>query len=115
MYGREERRGNSLSATAVGPLSGDRPSVAAGAYRRGVGWGGMEEFAALFAPGIRHEQERRRHQELMREDEGDADLKDKVSQVDLDNGVAVLRLPPKEPPAPPDETGEDGADQTTRE
>jgi hypothetical protein len=75
----------------------------------------MEEFAALFAPGMRHEQERRRNQELMREDEGDAALRDKVSQVDLDNGVAVLRLPPKEPDADADETGENGADQTTRE
>jgi Family of unknown function (DUF6191) len=85
-----------------------------GAYRRGVSWGGMEEFAALFAPGMRHEQERRRSQELMREDEGDADLRDKVSQVDLDNGVAVLRLPDKPKPAE-DGADEPGEDQTTRE
>jgi hypothetical protein len=74
----------------------------------------MEEFAALFAPGMRHEQERRRNQELMREDEGDADLRDKVSQVDLDNGVAVLRLPEKPKPAE-GEADEAGEDQTTRE
>jgi hypothetical protein len=80
----------------------------------------MEEFAALFAPGMRHEQERRRNQELLREEEGDADLRDKVSQVDLDNGVAVLRLPekpkpPADPPAGPDATERPGGDQLDHE
>jgi hypothetical protein len=51
----------------------------------------LEELGALFNPGMRHEQERREKLELLREDEGNA--ADPPSTVDLDAGIAVLRLP----------------------
>ncbi|HVQ91386.1 MAG TPA: DUF6191 domain-containing protein [Mycobacteriales bacterium] len=53
----------------------------------------MEEFAALFNPGMRHEQERREKLAVLREEEGNS--ADPPSTVDLDAGVAVLRLPGK--------------------
>jgi hypothetical protein len=58
-----------------------------------VSWSPLEEFASLFAPGMRHEQERRRQLEVLRDEEGNA--ADPPSEVDLDKGVAILRLPKK--------------------
>ena len=63
-----------------------------------MGWGGLEEFGALFAPGMRHEEEERNRLEMWREDAGDADP---LSTVDLDKGIAVIRLPKKDPEEPP--------------
>ena len=59
-------------------------------------WGPMEELSALFAPGIRHEQEEKQRREVLRDDEGTGDG---LSTVDLDNKKAVIRLPAK--PAEP--------------
>jgi Family of unknown function (DUF6191) len=56
----------------------------------------MEEFASLFAPGMRHEQKERERLALWRDDVGDADP---PSTVDLDRGIAVIRLPKKKEPA----------------
>jgi Family of unknown function (DUF6191) len=61
----------------------------------------MEELAALFNPGMRHEQERREKLAVLREDEGNS--ADPPSTVDLDAGVAVLRLPRKPDATPPPE------------
>jgi hypothetical protein len=58
-----------------------------------MGWGGLEEFGALFNPGMRHEQERRELLEVLRDEEGNA--ADPPSTVDLDSGVAIIRLPRK--------------------
>jgi hypothetical protein len=63
-----------------------------------VGWGPLEELGALFAPGMRHEQQRRKDLEMLRDDEGNA--ADPPSTVDLDRGVAVLRLPNATTPPP---------------
>jgi hypothetical protein len=63
-----------------------------------VSWGPLEELAALFNPGMRHEQERREKLSVLREDEGNS--ADPPSHVDLDAGVAVLRLPGKKPAEP---------------
>lgn len=59
----------------------------------------MEELSALFAPGMRHEQERREQLELLREEEGNA--ADPPSTVDLDRGLAVIRLTRPEPEVEP--------------
>ena len=61
----------------------------------------MEELAALFNPGMRHEQERREKLSVLRDDDGNS--ADPPSTVDLDAGVAVLRLPRKPDAAPPPE------------
>ena len=66
----------------------------------------MEELSALFAPGMRHEQERREQLEVLRDDEGNA--VDPPSLVDLDGKLAVIRLPPKLA-QPPDENADDEA------
>jgi Family of unknown function (DUF6191) len=62
----------------------------------------MEELAALFNPGMRHEQEQREKMAVLREDEGNS--ADPPSTVDLDAGVAVLRLPRMPDATPPPET-----------
>ena len=59
----------------------------------------MEELGALFNPGMRHEQQRREQLEVLRDEEGNA--ADPPSTVDLDTGVAVIRLP--RPAGPPDD------------
>jgi hypothetical protein len=64
-----------------------------GAYRGGMAFGGLEEFGALFAPGMRHEQEEKNRLALWREDAEDG--APPRSEVDLDRGVAVIRLPEK--------------------
>lgn len=56
-------------------------------------WGPMEELSALFAPGIRHEQEEKQRREVLRDDEASGDP---VSTVDLDGKKAVIRLPRKD-------------------
>lgn len=56
-----------------------------------MSWGPLEELGALFSPGMRHEQERREKLAVLREDEGNS--ADPPSTVDLDRGIAVLRLP----------------------
>jgi Family of unknown function (DUF6191) len=72
----------------------------------------MEELAALFNPGMRHEQERREKLAVLREDDGNS--ADPPSRVDLDAGIAVLRLPRKPdatlPPEPPKLAAEPSAD-----
>jgi hypothetical protein len=77
----------------------------------------MEELAALFNPGMRHEQERREKLAVLREDEGNS--ADPPSTVDLDAGVAVLRLPRKPdatpPPGPPKLAAEPTAEGPTAE
>jgi hypothetical protein len=64
-----------------------------------MGWGGLEEFGSLFAPGMRHEEEERNRLEMWRDDVGDADP---PSTVDLDRGIAVIRLPKKDRPEEPE-------------
>ena len=70
----------------------------------------MEEFASLFAPGMRHEQKERERMTMWRDDVGDSDP---PSTVDLDRGVAVIRLPKKKEPtedaAEPDGTVDETA------
>lgn len=58
------------------------------AYSSPVTWGGLSELGALFAPGMRHEQERRRSEELSREDDGTAS--DPPNMIDLDSGMVTL-------------------------
>jgi uncharacterized protein DUF6191 len=58
-----------------------------------MAFGGLEEFGALFAPGMRHEQEEKNRLELWREDAEDGAPPRSV--IDLDNGIAVIRLPAK--------------------
>lgn len=72
----------------------------------------MEEMAALFAPGMRHEQQRRQDLEMLREDEGNA--ADPPSTVDLDAGIAVIRLP-RDPVLAPTEPGSDDEDPAPRD
>ena len=70
-----------------------------------MGWGSMEEFGSLFAPGMRHEQEEKQRLELTRENpESGAPP---LSTVDLDGGKAVIRLParPVKEPEPDLGTG----------
>jgi Family of unknown function (DUF6191) len=62
-----------------------------------VGWGGLEEFGALFAPGMRHEQEEKQRLELSRDD---LESGDPPSTVDLDGNRAIIRLPRKPAPDP---------------
>lgn len=64
-----------------------------------MSWGGLAEFGALFSPGMRHEQERRRASELLRED--DAIGGEPPNRIDLDSGTVVLtRRPDPEPDGP---------------
>lgn len=51
-------------------------------------WGPLGELGALFSPGMRHEQERRRSADMMREEEGTS--ADPPNMIDLDSGVVVL-------------------------
>ncbi len=62
-----------------------------------MSWGPLEEFASLFAPGMRHERQRRQELETLRDEEGNS--ADPPSTVDLDRGVAVIRLPRMPPDA----------------
>lgn len=64
-----------------------------------MGWGSLEEFGSLFAPGMRHEQEEKQRLELTREDPGSAGTP--LSTVDLDGGKAIIRLPPRTVEEPP--------------
>jgi hypothetical protein len=69
----------------------------------------MEELGALFSPGMRHEQQRRQDLEMLRDEEGNA--ADPPSTVDLDRGIAVIRLPRPATP-PPDAEDDAEADAT---
>lgn len=55
-----------------------------------MSWGPVEDLAALFAPGMRHEQQRRREVELLREDEGTG-AEGGEDRVDFANNTVVLR------------------------
>lgn len=57
-----------------------------------MSWSGLSELGALFAPGMRHEQEYRRAQDILREDDGTS--ADPPNRVDLDSGVVVLPARP---------------------
>lgn len=66
----------------------------------------MNELAALFAPGKRHELAERQRREVLRDDDGNA--ADPPSTVDLDRGVAVIRLARRDQHDPLD-AGDPGA------
>jgi Family of unknown function (DUF6191) len=74
-----------------------------------MSWGPLEELASLFAPGMRHEQERRKQLEMMRDDEGNA--ADPLSTIDLDRGIAVIRLPAQANENEPDDQRKEAAEE----
>lgn len=81
-------------------------------------WGSPWDVALIFSPGQRHEIEEKHHRALLREDEGNE--ADPPSRVDLDAGVAVIRISPPGSdddarPAPTDPLRATDADVATPE
>jgi hypothetical protein len=60
---------------------------------------GFEQLHASFSPGKQNELKERQSSLMMRDDDEDGAPPHRTT-VDLDGGVAVVRLPPPTPPSP---------------
>lgn len=67
-------------------------------------WGSHEDLAVIFAPGKRFEIQEKKQREQLRDEEGNE--ADPPSRVDLDAGVAVIRITPPAKPAADDNAAE---------